>query len=161
MARVIAMANQKGGVGKTTSALNLAACLAVLGRRVLLVDLDPQGNASVGLGLKREDHGEANVYHAVIGSRDARECIYPTELPSLRICPSDNNLTGAQVELVTEMAREQKLRNALAGVRGTTTTSSSTAPPPSGSCSSTPSPPPAPTSSPSRRSTTPWRGWPS
>ena len=117
MAFVIAMANQKGGVGKTTSTLNLASCLAILKKKVLAVDLDPQGNASVGLGIEKKRFEEANVYHAVIGKKDIRECIYQTDIPLLDLCPSDNNLTGAQVELVTEMAREQKMKTALSPIR--------------------------------------------
>ena len=113
----MAMANQKGGVGKTTSALNLASCLALANKRTLIVDLDPQGNASVGLGMERERFREANVYHAIIGAKNLEECLYPTDLSGLILCPSDNNLTGAQVELVTEMAREQKLKNTLGRVR--------------------------------------------
>ena len=118
MGKIIAMANQKGGVGKTTSTINLAACLAVAEKRVLIVDFDPQGNASVGFGIKKDDYRGANVYHALIGTKSVVECIYPTVLPLLTICPSDNDLTGAQVELVGEMAREQKLKGALSEVRG-------------------------------------------
>ena len=113
----MAMANQKGGVGKTTSALNLASCLALMEKKTLIVDLDPQGNASVGLGMEKEKFREANIYHAVIGAKEMKECLYPTNLERLTLCPSDNNLTGAQVELVTEMAREQKLKNALVHIR--------------------------------------------
>ena len=117
MGKIVAMANQKGGVGKTTSTINLAACLAVAEKRVLVVDLDPQGNASVGFGIKKETYRGANVYHALIGTKNVVECIYPTALPLLTICPSDNDLTGAQVELVGEIAREQKLRGALSEIR--------------------------------------------
>ena len=113
MAKIIAVANQKGGVGKTTTALNLAACLAVAEKKVLLVDLDPQGNASVGLGLEKIKHKNANIYHAIIGAKDIHECLYPTGLSFLKICPSDNDLTGVEVELVAEMAREQKLKDVL------------------------------------------------
>lgn len=116
MSKIIAMANQKGGVGKTTSAINLAACLAVAEKRTLLVDLDPQGNASVGLGLDRAQHEDSNIYHALIGKAPLKKSIYKTELPHLDVAPSDNNLIGAEIELVSVLAREAKLKNALATV---------------------------------------------
>jgi chromosome partitioning protein len=113
MAKVIALANQKGGVGKTTTTVNLAACLAAAEKRTLVLDLDPQGNASVALGLDKEQFTSANIYHAMIGEENIETCIYKTELPLLDICPSDNNLIGAEIELVQAFAREQKLKNAL------------------------------------------------
>ncbi len=118
MSKIIAMVNQKGGVGKTTSAINLAACLSVAEKRTLLLDLDPQGNASVGLGLNNENYKNKNLYHALIGECPIKEVVYSTELPFLQVCPADNNLIGAEIELVSELARESKLKSALATIRG-------------------------------------------
>lgn len=116
MAHVLALSNQKGGVGKTTTAVNLAASLAHLGMRVLLVDLDPQGNATSGLG---HDVGETpmGVYDALMGFRDLAAVLQPTATPGLDLVPASADLVGAEVELVDEDRREQRLRRALNPVR--------------------------------------------
>jgi chromosome partitioning protein len=115
MAEIIAFANQKGGVGKTTTAVNLAACLAVSERRVLLVDMDPQANASSGSGLERED-GRPCVYECLLDPSQVREAIHPTQIEGLDILPSSMRLVGAEVELVAALGREYRLKKALAQV---------------------------------------------
>lgn len=117
MAKIIAMMNQKGGVGKTTSAINLAACLAVAEKKTLVIDLDPQGNGSISVGLDSAQHTACNVYHTIIGEASIKDAIYKTELPYFDICPSDNNLSGAEIELVSQFAREAKLKNAFLEIR--------------------------------------------
>ena len=114
MGKIIAIANQKGGVGKTTTAVNLSASLGAAECRVLLVDIDPQANASSGLGVFREE-GESTIYEVLIGEIRAEDAIERTDL--IDIIPSSPRLIGAEIELVSQIAREMKLKNALAGIR--------------------------------------------
>jgi chromosome partitioning protein len=117
MALVLAVVNQKGGVGKTTTAVNLAASLAAQERRSLLVDLDPQGNATSGLGISRDQGERPTVYHALLGEADARSAVLPTEVPHLFALPSSADLVGAELELVSMEGRESRLGAALDPLR--------------------------------------------
>ncbi|HXU90590.1 MAG TPA: AAA family ATPase [Methylomirabilota bacterium] len=117
LTKTLAIVNQKGGVGKTTTAVNLAAGLALAGHPTLLADLDPQGNATTGLGVKKESL-YPTVYHALLGSEPTEKAIVKTALSGLDLLPSDIDLVGAEVELVTIERREHRLASALASVTG-------------------------------------------
>ena len=117
MGRVVAVVNQKGGVGKTTTAVNLAAGLAAADRPTLLVDLDPQGNATTGLGLSKEEL-YPTIYHVLLGGEPLEKAIRETAIPNLLLVPADIDLVGAEVELVGLPGRESKLKGALEPLRG-------------------------------------------
>ncbi len=112
MARIIAIANQKGGVGKTTTAINLSACLAVAERRVLVVDFDPQANTTSGLGLEKSEL-EKSIYDSIINNVNINDVITSTDIEYLTIAPSSIDLVGAEVELVDQQGRETRLKEAL------------------------------------------------
>src|SRR5688572_5841491 len=114
--RVLAVANQKGGVGKTTTAVNLGSALAEAGFRVLVIDLDPQGNASTGLGVNPRDL-EMSVYDVIMNDASLDDCVEPTSLKNLFVVPATIDLAGAEIELVPAMSRELKLRKAIDEVR--------------------------------------------
>jgi chromosome partitioning protein len=115
--RIIAIANQKGGVGKTTTAINVATSLAMAGRRVLLVDVDPQGNLTSGVGMKGQRGEGGTVYEALTGDVAPDSVILPTQVENLSLMPADRNLTGAEIELVSMPERERRLQRVLEPLR--------------------------------------------
>src|SRR5277367_4175125 len=117
MGKILGIVNQKGGVGKTTTAINLAASLAIDGLKVLLADCDPQANATSGLGIARDDNRNS-VYDVLVGDVPAAQVLLPTEIPNLTLLPGSKNLTGANIELAGVEDRALRLRDALASVQG-------------------------------------------
>src|SRR5712672_1815268 len=118
--RVLAIANQKGGVGKTTTAINLGTALAAIGERVLVVDLDPQGNASTGLGIDRRSRN-CSTYDVLIGEAPLRDAVVPTAVPRLHIAASTMDLSGLELELGPARDRAFRLRNAIAALNANAT----------------------------------------
>lgn len=117
MPKIIAIANQKGGVGKTTTAVNLSACLAVQGKKVLIIDVDPQGNTTSGLGVDKKKI-DLSIYDVLINDTDVKDTILETCVENLYLCPSNIRLAGAEVELVSVISRETRMKSALEDIKG-------------------------------------------
>ncbi|TYQ14760.1 UNVERIFIED_CONTAM: chromosome partitioning protein [Acetivibrio alkalicellulosi] len=116
MSKIIAVANQKGGVGKTTTAVNLSSCLAFKGKRVLLLDIDPQGNSTSGLGVDKKKINKST-YDVLINEEKIDESLVKTPIENLKLCPSNIQLAGAEVELVSSISRENRLKNSISQIK--------------------------------------------
>ena len=116
MGKILGVVNQKGGVGKTTTAINLSACLALQGLKILMVDCDPQANATSGIGIQRDDQ-RSSIYDALMGGVPVEDVILPTQIDTLWVVPGSNNLTGARIELAADEDRAERLRKILAPIR--------------------------------------------
>jgi len=117
MGKIIAIVNQKGGVGKTTTAVNLSSCLAEKGKKVLIIDVDPQGNATLGLGFDNKAEGQNSIYEVIIDNLPLKDIIKETGISGLYLAPSNINLTGAEVELVGFENREKRLKETLTDIK--------------------------------------------